>query len=147
MNKYVQVEGGSMPGKVMSLSGRCDLCGKVNLPELVDGATRMGPWANMCEPCFRKAGVGLGMGRGQRYVEQAIVSGSLSVNATFDAIREAGCSVSRQDGEWKVWLSNRIESAYFTEDNSDAVQTARAMAARHDRPSVAVATIGPRRKY
>jgi len=56
--------------------------------------------------------------------------------------------VSRENGEWKVNLPDGGEaSAYFTESHSDAVETARAMAARHNRPSVAVATIGPRRKY
>ena len=68
-----------MTGKDMSMDGECQLCGKVNLLELIDGATRMGPWANMCYPCFRKVGVGLGVGRGQRYARLAAVSGSLSV--------------------------------------------------------------------
>ena len=42
----------------------CDLCKQ--RPAAVDGATRMGPWAYMCIPCFESYGVGLGMGRGQR---------------------------------------------------------------------------------
>jgi len=72
----------------------------------------------------------------------------VSIAETFAAIREAGCTVSRENGEWKVNLPDGGEaSAYFTESHSDAVETARAMAARHNRPSVAVATIGPRRKY
>lgn len=33
-----------------------------------DGATVFGPWAYMCGPCFKKFGVGLGTGRGQRLV-------------------------------------------------------------------------------
>jgi len=33
----------------------------------VDGKTKMGPWALMCESCFSKYGVGLGTGLGQRY--------------------------------------------------------------------------------
>lgn len=32
----------------------------------VDGKTRQGPWAYMCEECFARYGVGLGQGRGQR---------------------------------------------------------------------------------
>jgi hypothetical protein len=40
-----------------------------NPPEAhYDGATTHGPWANMCEDCFRKYGVGLGTGRGQKLV-------------------------------------------------------------------------------
>ena len=35
-------------------------------PATVDGKTRMGPWACMCEACFALYGVGLGTGKGQR---------------------------------------------------------------------------------
>lgn len=42
-----------------------------------DGATTMGPWANMCEPCFAQYGVGLGTGRGQRL----LVAGSPEADA------------------------------------------------------------------
>ena len=31
-----------------------------------DGKTTSGPWAYMCEACFRTHGVGLGTGKGQR---------------------------------------------------------------------------------
>lgn len=77
--RYVQIEGGSMTGKAMSMDGECNLCGKVNLSEFVDGATRIGPWANMCMPCYRKVGVGLGVGKGQKYARVTEVSGSLSL--------------------------------------------------------------------
>jgi len=76
--RYVQLEGGSMTGKAMSMDGECNLCGKVALSEFVDGATRMGPWANMCIPCFKRVGKGLGVGRGQRYAIITDVSGSMS---------------------------------------------------------------------
>lgn len=33
-----------------------------------DGKTKGGPWANMCQECFNKHGIGLGTGRGQRLV-------------------------------------------------------------------------------
>ena len=49
---------------------KCDLCGKRNLLRYVDGATRMGPWANMCPSCYTKLGVGLGLGKGQMYAWQ-----------------------------------------------------------------------------
>jgi hypothetical protein len=39
--------------------------------EFVDGKTVMGPWASMAPESFRIFGVGLGNGRGQRYVKQA----------------------------------------------------------------------------
>lgn len=35
---------------------------------VVDGKTKMGPWAYMCEGCFQSHGVGLGLGKGQRLV-------------------------------------------------------------------------------
>lgn len=48
----------------------CDLC-KQNgrlVPATVDGKTAYGPWAFMCDDCFRRAGIGLGTGQGQRLV-------------------------------------------------------------------------------
>jgi len=42
---------------------KCDLTGKPH----VDGATQMGPWANMCTDCHNEVGCGLGTGRGQKY--------------------------------------------------------------------------------
>ena len=41
----------------------CDLCG---VAASYDGKTIYGPWANMCDKCFKKYGVGLGTGRGQK---------------------------------------------------------------------------------
>jgi len=49
----------------------CDFpCKGVNVahPAQYDGATMMGPWGYMCETAFRKYGLGLGTGRGQRLV-------------------------------------------------------------------------------
>lgn len=45
----------------------CDFCGAKNLPVFVDGKTKLGPWAIMCHPDFRMHGVGLGVGKGQKY--------------------------------------------------------------------------------
>ena len=36
------------------------------LTATVDGKTRDGPWAYMCDECHDRFGVGLGTGRGQR---------------------------------------------------------------------------------
>ena len=38
--------------------------------EFIDGMTKIGPWAFMTPASFRKRGVGLGTGRGQRYEKQ-----------------------------------------------------------------------------
>lgn len=45
----------------------CDLCSARLLKHFVDGATKYGPWANMCLDCHKAVGVGLGGGRGQKY--------------------------------------------------------------------------------
>lgn len=57
----------------------CELTGRVSAThddiakdgEFVDGKTKMGPWACMCIRCHDRYGVGLGMGKGQRYTRQA----------------------------------------------------------------------------
>lgn len=36
----------------------------------IDGATRFGPWAIMTPASHLKYGVGLGVGRGQKYIKQ-----------------------------------------------------------------------------
>ena len=43
----------------------CDFCGK---PAKYDGKTNIGPWANMCQVCFKVNGTGLGLGFGQELV-------------------------------------------------------------------------------
>lgn len=50
----------------------CDICtydkNKPGIAAVVDGRTKLGPWANMCEADFETYGVGLGTGKGQRLV-------------------------------------------------------------------------------
>jgi hypothetical protein len=48
----------------------CDDFKKPIEDEFVDGKTRMGPWAFMTPSSYRMYGVGLGLGRGQRYEKQ-----------------------------------------------------------------------------
>ena len=47
----------------------CDMCKlgpyPKTAPAYADGKTEMGPWANMCQPCFDHYGIGLGLGLGQ----------------------------------------------------------------------------------
>jgi hypothetical protein len=54
---------------VVSGSKECDFCGD---PALYDGRTLSGQWGYMCEACFNKYGVGLGIGKGQRIVEKVL---------------------------------------------------------------------------
>lgn len=46
----------------------CDLCQGDKLQAHYDGKTVYGPWAYMCKPHFERAGIGLGMGRGQELI-------------------------------------------------------------------------------
>jgi hypothetical protein len=48
----------------------CDICKDPIGTEFVDGRTVYGPWACMCLSCHRINGVGLGLGKGQRYQKQ-----------------------------------------------------------------------------
>ena len=50
---------------------RCDLCQVVIDSIFFDCKTRMGPWGNICRGCFQSNGIGLGIGKGQRYEKQA----------------------------------------------------------------------------
>ena len=43
----------------------CDLCGQ---PAQFDAKIVFGPWAFLCPEHFRKLGVGLGLGRGQKLI-------------------------------------------------------------------------------
>lgn len=67
MRTYRQTEGGSTPGKARTMDCKCDFCGTENPDIIVDGRTKSGPWAWMCLEDFLEKGVGLGIGRGQRY--------------------------------------------------------------------------------
>lgn len=46
---------------------RCDICWTQSTT-IIDGKTKRGPWAYMCPRCHSFNGVGLGEGRGQRFV-------------------------------------------------------------------------------
>lgn len=45
----------------------CQTCGIPLKNIFIDGRTRGGSWAIMCEECHSIMGVGLGVGRGQKY--------------------------------------------------------------------------------
>ena len=46
----------------------CDLCGRKIENEFFDGKIFHGPWGILCPRCHKAKGVGLGVGKGQRYV-------------------------------------------------------------------------------
>ena len=48
---------------------KCDICDRPDLDIIVDGKTIHGPWAWMCVDCYREVGVGLGLGRGQLFIQ------------------------------------------------------------------------------
>lgn len=55
---------------IMSSIPLCDICKSENItiPAAYDGKTKYGPWAYMCEEDFQVFGVGLGTGKGQKFV-------------------------------------------------------------------------------
>jgi hypothetical protein len=46
---------------------KCDLCNKDFKKFFIDGKTVMGQWGLLCQKCHFESGVGLGVGRGQKY--------------------------------------------------------------------------------
>ena len=67
---WIQTHGGSQPGLEASPPEVCDLCSQP-LPDVAyDARTAYGPWGWLCPDCFTRAGVGLGLGKGQRYQRQ-----------------------------------------------------------------------------
>lgn len=60
INRPLAVWRGATPTK-------CDMNGETIKDEFVDGALRNGVWGILCPYCHKNYGVGLGIGRGQRY--------------------------------------------------------------------------------
>jgi hypothetical protein len=58
-----------MPVKYTNPPTNCDICQAVITETFVDGKTTSGPWGNLCVPCHKKHGIGLGTGKGQLYVK------------------------------------------------------------------------------
>ncbi len=46
---------------------RCEGCGDILEGVFIDGKTAFGHWAIMCDNCYTTHGVGLGIGKGQKY--------------------------------------------------------------------------------
>ena len=57
-----------MSKKIWMGSTKCDICGEELTKILIDGRTSNGSWAVMCPKCHKIHGVGLGTGKGQKYV-------------------------------------------------------------------------------
>ena len=55
----------------------CDYCltSGIERPAYVDGVTRGGGWAYMCEVHYQAHGVGLGLGRGQKLILKEAING------------------------------------------------------------------------
>jgi hypothetical protein len=49
----------------------CDLCNARIEDQFFNARIRTGGWATTCPDCHRRYGVGLGLGRGQRYTQVA----------------------------------------------------------------------------
>ena len=48
----------------------CEVCQQPIAEQFIDGATKWGPWGDMCPACHRRFGFGLGLGKGQLYTKQ-----------------------------------------------------------------------------
>ena len=53
---------------------QCDFCNK-SVAVYIDGKTVLGPWANMCLQCYKTKGIGLGLGKGQKYKDGVKIEG------------------------------------------------------------------------
>ena len=61
-----------MSKKIWMGSTKCDICGEKLTKNLIDGQTVYGSWAVMCPKCHEIYGVGLGTGKGQKYVRDEV---------------------------------------------------------------------------
>ena len=50
----------------------CQICGEALTEGWIDGRTKEGPWGNMCPKCHAIHGVGIGLGKGQRYSQEGV---------------------------------------------------------------------------
>lgn len=55
----------------INLAIQCDLCSMRfhKGDKIIDGKTKMGSWATMCINCLLTYGVGLGTGKGQKFIK------------------------------------------------------------------------------
>lgn len=94
----------------------CDICkyhhNEPGEPAVVDGKTKLGPWANMCDDHNSQLGIGLGLGRGQRLILRSALTHKLRrvkpnnaagdgpwVALACDVCRTAPQARTRQDAE------------------------------------------------
>ena len=91
----------------------CDICqhddGKPGVTAHYDGATVMGPWANMCRAHFYSHGRGLGTGRGQELIvgeapERTRADIQRDVNAAVEAGDYDALEEAVGDGDIADWL-------------------------------------------
>ena len=54
---------------------QCEVCGGKLTDEFIDGKTKVGFGAIMCPACHKEFGVGLGLGKGQKYEMKVIKDG------------------------------------------------------------------------
>lgn len=65
--KYRLTKGGSNSKLEINNDGVCQICDSRDLNTIIDGRTKAGRWAWMCETCHSIIGVGFGVGFGQRF--------------------------------------------------------------------------------
>ena len=61
-----------MSKKICMCSTKNDICCEELSKTIIDGMTANGSWAVMCPKCHKIHGVGLGTGKGQKYVRDEV---------------------------------------------------------------------------
>ncbi len=89
------------------------------VPAVVDGATTMGPWANMCESCFEVYGLGLGLGRGQRF--ELLFTGDVTIPDTGDESVSIPIYEGLVSDAGKSLIAGEYAAYGFQEDADDMV--------------------------
>lgn len=67
IKKEYRLTAGSPHPITISHSGRCDICRLEEQREIYDARTISGQWGWICKFCFASMGIGLGIGKGQKY--------------------------------------------------------------------------------
>jgi len=55
---------------ISKIPTHCDICDQKISEIFIDGKTKLRPWGIMCPMCYLHIGVGLGPGKGQKYMKR-----------------------------------------------------------------------------
>lgn len=69
--QWVQTNGGTQTGQAGNPPSNCDICNSELVMICYDALTTFGRWGWLCPSCFVDYGIGLGLGKGQKYERKA----------------------------------------------------------------------------